>query len=207
MKFYDSEQKLVKLSDIHLGYNPRSNIGDLSSLKQSIQQIGLLEPVILRPNGNKTKEPYELVCGHRRFLSFKELNYLQIPSVIRNLTDEESFHMAFIDNQERENHNPIDEARHYKIAQDRYGYSTRDLLEKYGGDHHSFYARKLNLLDLPLEIQDKLSHQCDKITETHCIHICKLVNKKELIKRFEELFDLSRDKWDEEQQKRFAKTK
>ena len=169
MKFYESEQKLVNLSDIRLGYNPRSNLGDLTSLKQSIQQVGLLVPITLRPNGRKDdKKPYELVCGHRRYKSFEKLNILQIPSNIRKLTDEEAFHIAFIDNKEREDHNPIDEARHYRKAKDEYKLTTRDLLEKYGGEHHSFYARKLNLLELPLEIQEKLSHQCDKITETHC---------------------------------------
>ena len=99
MKFYDSESKLVNLSDIRLGYNPRSSLGDLSSLKQSIQQIGLLDSITLRPNGHKEDDrPYELVCGHRRYKAFEGLKYLQIPSNIRQLSDEDTFHISFIDN-------------------------------------------------------------------------------------------------------------
>ena len=111
MKFYESEQKPVNLTDIRLGYNPRSSLGDLSSLKQSIQQVGLLDPITLRPNGHKSEDnkSYELVSGHRRYKAFDDFGILQIPSNIRKLTDEEAFDIAFIDNKEREDYNPIDE--------------------------------------------------------------------------------------------------
>lgn len=202
MKFYDSESKLVNLSDIRLGYNPRSSLGDLSSLKQSIQQIGLLDSITLRPNGHKKDDrPYELVCGHRRYKAFEELKYLQIPSNIRQLSDEDTFHISFIDNKERENYNPIDESRHYKKAQDDYKLSTRQLSEKYG-ESHMYYQRKLDLLELPETVTSML--QSNKIEETHCIYICKLLNRKDLIKRFEALYNQPQDNWIPEQVERFG---
>ncbi len=206
MKFYDSESKLVNLSDIRLGYNPRSSLGDLSSLKQSIQQIGLLDSITLRPNGHKKDaRPYELVCGHRRYKAFEELKYLQIPSNIRQLSDEDTFHISFIDNKERENYNPIDEARHYKHIQDIYGkdkYSTRELAKKYGNTY-DYYQRKLRLLELPNDIIIKLTERSVNLTESHAFLIAKLVDKKDLVKRFETLYNQTQDKWTSEQVERF----
>lgn len=205
-KIYNSEMQLINLSDIRLGYNPRSSLGDLTSLKQSIQQIGLLEPVILRPNKQKDdNRPYEIVCGHRRYKAFDELKYLQIPARILKLSDEESESLSFIDNKERKNYNPVDEARHYRHMQEKYGedkYSTRNLAKIYGEEQsREYYARKLRLLELP----DEVAHRCatNEISETHCIPVCKLMNKDKLQKKFEELFATKFDDWDEKQIERF----
>jgi ParB family chromosome partitioning protein len=158
------------------------------ALNNQLKKWGYLIPITLRPNGHKDdKKPYELVCGHRRYKSFEELNILQIPSNIRKLTDEEAFHIAFIDNKERENHNPIDEARHYKKAQEDYDLSTRKLAEKYG-DSREYYRIKLSLLDLPDDVTTQVVN--GQLSETHCRHICKLLNKDKLQKKFVELYHI-----------------
>ena len=85
-----------------------------------------------------------------------------------------------------EDHNPINEARHYQKAQQKYDLSTRQLAEKYG-ESHQYYKLKLELLELPETVN--LSLQNGQITETHCRHICKLLNQECLVKRFETLYN------------------
>ena len=129
--------------------------------------------------------------------------FLQSLSRILKLSDEEAENLSFIDNKEREDDNPIDEARHYKHMQDKYGkkaYSTRKLAIKYGMVHN-YYVRKLNLLELP----EQVVHQCttNKLSETHCIHICKLLNKVKLQRWFEKVWERIQKDWDKSQQKRY----
>lgn len=102
------------------------------------------------------------------FMGFDGLKYLEIPSRILELSDEDAENLSFIDNKEREGYNPIDEARHYRHMQDKYGYSTTKLAEKYGG-HHPQYVWKLALLDLPNEVVTRVTS--NKISEGHCRHI------------------------------------
>jgi len=80
--------------------------------------------------------------------------------------------------------------------QDRYGekvYSTRELAKKYS-NNHMYYQRKLELLELPETVNTCL--QNGKINETHCRHICKLLNRDKLQKKFEELFVIKFNDWD-----------
>ncbi len=118
------------------------------------------------------------------FEACKQLGYITIPSNIRNLSDEESFHLSFIDNDEREGYNPVDEAQHYKKAQTDFGYSTRELAQQYGNSY-KYYQYKLKLLTLPKEITNQLGNPGSQLTEKHCRHICKLINQKNLIKKSE----------------------
>jgi len=86
--------------------------------------------------------------------------------------------------------------------QDKYKYSTRVLAKKYAGEF-SYYARKLQLLELPNEIQKVLGRPNTNLTQEHCRHICKLLNKDKLQKKFEKLFAIKFEGWDEKQVKRF----
>jgi len=210
IKFHESGSILIDLKDIRIGYNPRLGLGDLTSLKQSILQHGLLEPILIRPKRKKQdNKTYETVCGNRRYYVFKELGYLQIQCIIIKLTDEEAFHIALIDNKERDDLNPIEEATHYHIAQKKYKLSSRQMAEKYGkdgkGESYKYYQRKLILLELPKEVQNQVGTSMSQISETHCIHICKLLNRKDLIKRFEALFNQPQDKWMPDQEERLKK--
>jgi len=158
MKPYNLETRIINLSDIQIGYNPISSLGNLTNLKQS----------------NKH-------------------------------SDEKTENLSFTDNKERKDYNPIDEARYYKYMQGRYGkkiYSTRNLAKKYGMGK-SYYHLKLQLLELPKIIQDQLSAQADSFTEKHCRHICKLLNRNRLRKKFEALFAIKFDDWNKKQTTRF----
>ncbi len=119
-------------------------------------------------------------------------------------SDEKTGNLSFIDNNERKDYNPIDEARRYKYMQDKYGKkecSTRNLTKKYGKSN-AYYGYKLQLLELPNEIQEVLT-RVNSLTEKHCRHICKLLNRNRLRKKFEAFFAIKFDDWDRRQIKRF----
>ena len=148
------------------------------------------------------KEKYEVVSGHRRVEASREANLVDIPANVKELSDEDAFHISFVDNQERENLNPIDEARHYRKAQEEFGYSTRKMAELYGRAK-DFYRRKLLLLSLPTTIKNQLAQRCANFTENHCVQICKIFHIDQLEKKFVELYGSARCKWTLEQVERF----
>ena len=93
----------------------------IRELADSIRERGVLQPVLLRPVGDR----YQLVAGERRFLAAKEAGFNSVPAIVRPLTDRESLLIALIENVQRENLNPADEARAYYRLAAEYGLSLR----------------------------------------------------------------------------------
>ena len=123
----------------------------IRELAASIRERGVLQPVLLRPAG----EGFQIVAGERRFLAAQEAGLPTIPAIIRPLTDRESLVIALIENVQREDLNPMDEARaYYKLATE-YGLPHEEIGQRVGKDR-STISNILRFNNLPMDIQSLL---------------------------------------------------
>lgn len=167
---------------IHSPLQPRTMI-DEESLKElvlSIKEKGVLQPVLVRKNG----EIYELVYGHRRLEAAKRAGLNEIPAIIKELTDREVVEIAIIENVQREDLNPIDEAMAYKRLIKEFGLSQEEIAERVG-KNRSTIANKLRLLNLPQRVQDALRN--NMITEGHARPLLSMKDEKRILKELENI--------------------
>jgi ParB family chromosome partitioning protein len=125
---------------------------DFEELVKSIKERGILQPIIVRKKG---EELYECVAGERRLRAAKKAGLKEIPAIIKNFTDEEVILIALIENLQRKNLNPLEEALGYKNLMEKFGYTQEEIAEKVGKDRATV-ANLLRLLKLPSIIQEDL---------------------------------------------------
>ncbi len=119
----------------------------IRELADSIRERGVLQPVLIRPSGDH----YQLVAGERRFLAAQEAGFNTIPAIVRPLTDRESLLIALIENVQRENLNPVDEARAYYRLAAEYGLPHEEIAKRVGKDR-STVSNIIRFNNLPTEI-------------------------------------------------------
>lgn len=123
----------------------------IRELADSIRERGVLQPVLLRP----AEGGYQLVAGERRFLATREAGFTTIPAIIRPLTDRESLLIALIENLQRENLNPLDEARAYYRLATEYGLQHDEIGARVGKDR-STVSNIIRFNNLPPQVQSFL---------------------------------------------------
>jgi ParB family chromosome partitioning protein len=135
-------------------YQPRKifDKGTIEELKQSILQYGILQPIIVR----KTIKGYEIVVGERRYRAACEANLEKIPAVVRELSDQQMMEMALLENLQREDLTPIEEASAYQLLIEKLNI-TQDELAKKLGKSRPHIANHIRLLSLPPKIQQFIS--------------------------------------------------
>ncbi len=130
----------------------RFNPSELEELARSIRDRGILQPLLVREIAPET---YELVAGERRLRAAKMAGLSEIPVLVKHLSDEEALAVALIENLQREDLNPLEEAEGYRRLQEEFGYSQEEIARKVGRDR-STIANSLRLLRLPPEVQEDL---------------------------------------------------
>ena len=130
---------------------PRSVFDEakLDELAQSILTNGVVQPVLLRRKGAR----FELIAGERRWRAALRAGLTQIPAVLRNVSDDKVLEIALIENIQREDLNPIEEARAYKKLIETLGLTQESVAERVGRDR-SYVTNYLRLLRLPDDIQE-----------------------------------------------------
>ena len=145
----------VPVRDIKPGrYQPRSQMDDegLQDLADSIKAQGVIQPVIVREHG---LSQYELIAGERRWRASQLAGLAEIPVVIKSIGDEAALAMGLIENIQRENLNPIEEAQGLKRLVDEFGL-THETVAKAVGRSRSAVSNSLRLLALPEPVQEML---------------------------------------------------
>jgi ParB family chromosome partitioning protein len=129
---------------------PRSHFDDrsLQELAMSIRENGIVQPVLVRPNGSR----YELVAGERRWRAAKVAGMERIPAIIREIANDKVLELALIENIQREDLNAIEEARAYKNLIETVGLTQESLARRVGRDR-SYITNHLRLLRLPDDLQ------------------------------------------------------
>ncbi|MCJ2165168.1 MULTISPECIES: ParB/RepB/Spo0J family partition protein [unclassified Pseudodesulfovibrio] len=132
-------------------HQPRREFSEegLNDLAASIRTRGVLQPVLVRPLGG---DKYELVAGERRLRASKKAELTEIPTLVREMTDQESLAIALIENLQREDLNAIEEALGYQQLQQEFGLSQEELARQVGKSR-SAVANSLRLLNLPEVVQ------------------------------------------------------
>ena len=153
-------------------FQPRIKFNEdaINELSKSIKEHGVIQPIVVRPIGDK----FEIIAGERRYKASRMAGKTTIPAIITDLNDKDSAEVALIENVQRENLTPIEEAISYKKILDM-GYITQDALATKLGKTQSTVANKLRLLNLEDDVQEALLNE--KISERHARSLLKLTDK------------------------------
>ena len=155
-------------------FQPRLTFDEeaLNELAKSIRQHGIIQPLVLRKIGNK----YEIIAGERRYKAAYIAGLSKVPAVIIDLNDNESAEVAIVENIQRKNLSPIEEAKSYKKLLDR-GYLTQDELASRMGKTQGSISNKLRLLNLSTGVQDALLN--NQISERHARSLLRIEKEDE----------------------------
>jgi len=156
-------------------FQPRLKFNEtaIQELSDSIKEHGVIQPIVVR----KIADKYEIIAGERRYKASVMAGKLTIPAIITDLTDNESAEVALIENVQRQNLTPIEEAISYKKILDM-GYLTQDVLASKLGKTQSTVANKLRLLNLEEEVQEALLN--GQISERHARSLLKITGKDQV---------------------------
>lgn len=166
----DETPKHKQIQDLELSkivpnrYQPRREFSDdsIKELAATLDKDGLLQPIVVREAGEEGQ--YEIIAGERRFRAAKSLGWKTIPAIGNNMSDEQAASLAVIENLQREDLNPIDEAKAYTNLM-KLNDLTQTALAKDMGKSQSYVANKLRLLKLDDQVQQALID--GKITARH----------------------------------------
>jgi len=150
------EEKVLYVSPEEIKPNPLQpreifDTQGMEDLIQSIKEKGLIQPLLVR----RRQDAYELIAGERRLRAAKSLGIKEIPVIIKNVEDQDSLELALIENIQRENLNPIEEARAYQYLVEKFKI-TQERLSEVLGKARTTVANTLRLLNLPQEIQEEM---------------------------------------------------
>lgn len=175
-----SEDELIELN-INLlkkgKFQPRTYFDDeaLEELSKSIKLDGIIEPLIVRHSQDGS---YEIICGERRFEAAKKIGLKKVPAIIKDVPDLKALEISMIENLQRENLNPIEEAEGYHIMATKFHLSQQDISQRVGKSR-STIANSIRLLDLPEEV--KLLVRKSSISAGHARTILSLKEKNLMI--------------------------
>ncbi len=159
-------------------YQPRKNFAKeaLNELANSIKENGIIQPITVR----KRKEGgFEILAGERRWRAAQAAGLHEVPAIIKSISDREALQIALIENIQREDLDPIEEAESYHRLIEEFSLSQQEAAEKVGKERSSV-ANALRLLGLPIEIRDMISQK--QITVGHAKAILSVTEKtKQLI--------------------------
>ena len=148
--------------------------GKMSELKDSIKNSGLLQPITVRKISNGK---YEIVAGERRYRACKELGMENIPVIEMNVGDARGYELSVLENIQRENLNPIEEAESYLMLMEVYGYTQEKLSEKLGKTRSSV-SNKMRILKLPASVKEMVKK--GEISYGHARTLLSLSDEKKI---------------------------
>jgi len=163
-------------------YQPRKNFDEenLNDLVNSIKERGVIQPIIVRKS-NTNNSQYEIIAGERRWLAAQRAGLHEIPVVVTNADDLKSLEFAIVENVQRHDLNPLEEAQGYKRLIDEFSYD-QDKVSKFIGKSRSYISNSLRLLNLPKEVLDFVEKK--KITAGHAKILVGLDNATFLANKF-----------------------
>ena len=152
-----NQNNMASISDLTRNpYQPRQNFKEekLEELVNSIRKNGIIQPIAVRPSKSSSGK-YEIVAGERRWLAAQRAGLHEIPITILDLSDVESLEVAIVENIQRDDLNPIEEAKGYKYLQDNLQSSITEIAKTVGKSRPAV-SNALRLLKLPTVIQDSI---------------------------------------------------
>ncbi len=180
----ENGDKLININDIEPNRDqPRKNFNEesLKELADSIAMHGVIQPLLVRPLSDGG---YQLIAGERRWRASRMAGLTQVPVIVREMNDEEAMELALIENLQREDLNPIEEAEGFKLLMDTYSFTQEQAAEKVGKSRPAV-ANALRLLSLPEAVLDMVKQGI--ISSGHARTLIPLTDEKLIIKLAEEI--------------------
>ena len=174
-----SAEQSIPIDQIHANPDqPRRNFtpSELENLANSIRKKGVIQPLIVRRHPVKENE-FEIVAGERRWRASQMAQLHEIPAVIREFSDIEVLEVAIVENIQREDLNPVEEAAGYRQLMERFGRTQEQMAEALSKSR-SYIANLLRLLNLPTDVQTYLKE--GKLTAGHARALISTENASEL---------------------------
>ena len=182
----DSKKKIqtnkVAIKDlIRNKFQPRKHFSkeNLEELTNSIKEQGVIQPIVVRED-KSTQGKYEIIAGERRWLASQNAGLHEVPVVILDLDDVKSLELAIVENVQRQDLNPIEEARGYQRLVDDFNYD-QEKLSQFIGKSRSYIANSLRLLTLPEEVLFMV--QQGSLSAGHARSLIGLYNSIDLAKK------------------------
>ena len=199
----DIQKNKIAISDIVPNkYQPRKIFDEdnLNDLTQSIKERGILQPIIVRKS-NDDNSKFEIIAGERRWLAAQRANLHEVPVVITEADDLKSLEFAIVENVQRHDLNPLEEAQGYKRLIDEFSYD-QDKVSKFIGKSRSHITNSLRILTLPDEVIKLIELQ--KLTAGHAKILVglenasfvanKIIEKKLSVRRAENFVKIFKNK-------------
>ena len=183
-------------------YQPRKNFdkANLEDLTNSIKERGIIQPIIVRRSNNENSK-YEIIAGERRWLAAQRAGIHNVPVVITEADDLKSLEFAIVENVQRHDLNPLEEAQGYKRLIDEFNYD-QEKVSKFIGKSRSYIANSLRLLSLPSKIINMIENKL--ITAGHAKILVglenaeflanKIIEKKLSVRQSENLVKIFKNK-------------
>ena len=169
---------------------PRSNLGDLTELAASIRARGVLEPLLVRPVPGSSR--FQLIAGERRFQAALEAGLSHVPCIELRLSDQEALEVALIENLQRKDLTPFEEAEGYRTLHEKYGY-THDQIAAAVGKSRTTITETLRLLAIPPAIRDLCRH-ADITAKSVLLLIARADSIAEMERRVQEIAEGNLDR-------------
>ena len=180
-KTNDKVNKVLIVDLVRNKYKPRKNFNkeNLEELSNSIKERGIIQPIVVRPLEND-KSKFEIIAGERRWIAAQNAGLNEVPVTVLNIDNLKSLEFAIVENVQRSNLNPIEEANGYQRLVDEFSYD-QEKISRFIGKSRSHIANCLRLLNLPTEVKSYLEN--DKLTLGHAKILVGLPNAQFLAKK------------------------
>jgi ParB family chromosome partitioning protein len=183
--------KMVPLSTIEPDPNqPRSTMGDLDELVASIREKGVLEPILVRPRPESEGPApagvlYRIISGERRYRAAQEAGLYEVPVIEMDVSEQEALEIALIENLQRKDLTPFEEAEGYRMLAERHQY-THEEISTAVGKSRTVITESLSLLQMPPRVRDTV--QALALTsKSLLLEVLKAGNEEEMIELLEEV--------------------
>jgi ParB family transcriptional regulator, chromosome partitioning protein len=176
-------------------HQPRSTMGELDDLVASIREKGVLEPILVRPRpvddrgteGNVADEPvqFRIISGERRYRAAQEAGLYDIPAIEMDVSEEEALEIALIENLQRKDLTPFEEAEGYRLLAGRHGYTHEEISEAVGKSR-TVVTECLSLLQMPPAVRDTVQ-ALGIASKSLLLEVLKAGDEAEMIELLEEV--------------------
>jgi len=176
------EKNKISIKDLSRNkFQPRKHFSkeSLEELTNSIKEQGVIQPIVVRPD-KKNDGKYEIIAGERRWLASQNAGLHEVPVVILDVDDIKSLEFAIVENVQRQDLNPIEEAKGYQRLIDDFNYN-QDKLSKFIGKSRSYIANSLRLLGLPEDVLNMVI--AGNLSAGHARTLVGLNNSSEIAKK------------------------
>ncbi len=185
--------KMIPLSAIEPDpKQPRTSMGDLDDLVHSIRDKGILEPILVRPltsldglDGGEGGILYRIISGERRYRAAQEAGLYEVPAIEMDVTDQEALEIALIENLQRKDLTPFEEAEGYRMLGEAHGYTHEEISEAVGKSR-TVVTESLSLLQMPPRVRDTVQ-ALGLTSKSLLLEVLKAGDEEEMIDLLEEV--------------------